>query len=319
MARIFTPRNYGRLLKHVIIDGKTVTVNGQETVEMLNANFELKRPRDRLVISDVRKVNFPFGIAEFIGLITGESRVRFFNHFIKGYDKYSSDGQIVDGAYGWRLRATSPDSESFQVVEVIKKLRLFSDTRRAVLSIYDGKIDLMGGGGLNTPCTLTIQFLIRDDKLCAITNMRSNDAMWGFNYDLIMFTMLQEFIASQLQIPMGSYYHNAGSFHIYENHYELSRKIMAEKARWSRTMEPMPIEFDYDEIAKLRQIYLQIHDEEAFTASVMTLKTEYAANLAFAAYVFYYRGTKNAQEALLMIKDYTVRRIMRPWLNHRES
>ena len=312
MARIFTPMNYGRLLQYVLDNGEYVDVNESKTIEIVNANLILKNPRDRLVISDERKINFPFGIAEFIGLITGESRVAFFNNFISGYEKYSTDGVIVDGAYGARMLI---GEDKNQIIEVIRKLTLFPDSRRAVISIYNGPSDLMGESGKNTPCTLTFHFLIRNEQLHLITNMRSNDAIWGFNYDLMMFTMLQEYIATRLGLGLGNYFHNAGSFHIYESHWPLSKRMIKETTRWPRTMERMPLEFDHNEIYRLRDIYFNIQDEDMFADRVVGLQTKYAANLAFAGYVFYHRREKRAKEALLMIRDYTIRKVLRPWIH----
>jgi thymidylate synthase len=45
--------------------------------------------------------------------------------------------------------------------------------------------------------------------------MRSQDATHVLPYDFFMFTMLQEYVATQLDRDVGSYTHIAGSLHVY--------------------------------------------------------------------------------------------------------
>jgi len=71
-----------------------------------------------------------------------------------------------------------------------------------------------------------MQFLVRDSKLHAIVYMRSNDAIWGLPYDVFLFTMLQELLASELGLQLGTYTHTVGSLHLYEKHFDLAQKIV---------------------------------------------------------------------------------------------
>src|SRR5690606_23041711 len=73
------------------------------------------------------------------------------------------------------------------------------------------------------------------NKLHMITSMRSNDFIFGFQYDVVMFTMLQETIANSLGIDVGNYIHNAGSMHVYKdypsfNGYEMLEEMGRESA-----------------------------------------------------------------------------------------
>jgi thymidylate synthase len=47
----------------------------------------------------------------------------------------------------------------------------------------------------DVPCTLTLQFLIRQGRLDMIVNMRSNDLLWGFSYDITQFAFVQRLLA----------------------------------------------------------------------------------------------------------------------------
>ena len=47
--------------------------------------------------------------------------------------------------------------------------------------------------------------------------MRSNDLWYGFCNDQYQFSMLQEMIAKEINIDMGTYYHFAHNLHIYND------------------------------------------------------------------------------------------------------
>jgi thymidylate synthase len=71
------------------------------------------------------------------------------------------------------------------------------------------------------PCTLSLVFQIRDNKLQLSVTMRSNDIIWGFCNDSYVFTLLQEYVANDLGIEMGEYVHHSISMHIYERHFDM--------------------------------------------------------------------------------------------------
>jgi len=312
----FNPKNFSRIVKWVIKEGHPQPTERGDTIEIMNASFMLHDPRNRIVTESWRKTNFPFGVAEWLGLMTGSDDLRLFTNFVSSYSKYSTDGKSVDGAYGPRL-AIGPtgkvedDGASATVKHVVDMLRTSGISRRAVIPIYN-VVDLYGGGGKNTPCTLSLQFMIRDSKLICITNMRSNDVILGLTYDMFSFTMLQEYIARQLGVELGPYYHNAGSFHVYVD--AIKGKKFEAAERWAPLMNPMPVLTKYD-IWGLYNIYVQIKDSSfPFDFEVKKL-CPYMQDLAFAAEAFVCR--KNPLAAWIYFKkiqDYTIRHVTRPWL-----
>ena len=81
------------------------------------------------------------------------------------------------------------------------------------------------------PCTMYLQFMIRESKLFLIVNMRSNDLVKGVPYDWSWFMYLHRRMLAELrqkyeQLGVGSYIHNAGSLHLYEEDFELARKML---------------------------------------------------------------------------------------------
>jgi thymidylate synthase len=71
------------------------------------------------------------------------------------------------------------------------------------------------GSKKDIPCTLSVQFVLRQERLYAITTMRSNDLWLGFPYDVFCFSTLQRLFAYTLGVDVADYVHNVGSMHLY--------------------------------------------------------------------------------------------------------
>ena len=115
----------------------------------------------------------------------------------------------VNSNYGWQWK------RSDQLENVIETLKNFPETRQAAISIYDGKEH--NDYDYDTPCTYAIQFTILNNKLNMSVVMRSNDLWYGFCNDQYQFSNLQMYVAYQLDLPVGVYYHYAHNLHLYND------------------------------------------------------------------------------------------------------
>lgn len=91
-------------------------------------------------------------------------------------------------------------------------------------------------------CTTSLQFLIRDNRLCVICTMRSNDLISGTTYDVPFFKILHMMAYAVLKarlpgLTLGPYYHNVGSMHFYLRDYVMVRKMSTE------TLQPVVMPF----------------------------------------------------------------------------
>jgi thymidylate synthase len=136
----------------------------------------------------------------------------------------SEDGEI-NSNYGWcifshrnghqfhrAVDALTADKNSRQAVMIYNRPSMHDDSKRA------GMRDFM--------CTYSTQLLIRNGKLHHIVNMRSNDAIYGYKGDYAWQKCVHEFALSRLRqtypsLQMGDLFWNAGSLHIYPQHFEL--------------------------------------------------------------------------------------------------
>lgn len=318
--RTFSPASYGSLLDFFYENGEIVSPNGVETRELIDATLVLRHPQDRIIYDRGRNMNIAFGIAEWISYVCGIDDLNYFKRYISTYDRFSTDGKILDGAYGTRIvfkdhNSRLPGIRKSQIDGVVSELRRDPYSRRAVISIFD-RGDLYGGGGKNTPCTLSLQFFIRNEMLHAKTTMRSCDVVKGLTYDLFTFTMIQELVARQLDCELGFYLHGAGSFHLYQDDYGLSKKL--ENANWRHRMWPMP-KLEHSHIETMRQVALCDTIFE-FVDSLNRFPQEpefdYMKNLLLVLRSFTIRNSDPKVSKMLYdgIQDKALRYVARPWL-----
>lgn len=211
---------------------------GQLVKEMIGVTFVLTNPRARLCTLAARKANYGFAAGEFCWYLRGAEdleSIAYYNPRMKGF---SDDGKKLHSAYGRRLLAHPPNRPS-QWADVISTLKQDRDSRRAVMTIY-APSDMrraVDDGTKDVPCTLALQFFIRDNRLHLHVTMRSNDVIWGLTNDLFSFTLLQETMLLDLReagvenLELGEYIHTAGSMHIYERHFKMASEILADYYR----------------------------------------------------------------------------------------
>lgn len=110
-----------------------------------------------------------------------------------------------------------------QYEHVLNELRKNPDSRRAVMIYTRPSIwrDYNENGRSDFICTNAVQYVIRDNKLHVIVQMRSNDAWAGFRNDFAWQQHVQQHLAGELCIECGDIHWNAGSLHLYETQFYL--------------------------------------------------------------------------------------------------
>jgi thymidylate synthase len=132
----------------------------------------------------------------------------------------SDSNGMINSNYGWCI--WSEDNNS-QYDHALQELKSNPESRRAVM-IYtrptmwddynrDGMSDFM--------CTNAVQYMIRDNKLNCVVQMRSNDAIFGYKNDKAWQQHVLDKMANQLDIEPGEIIWQVGSLHIYERHFGL--------------------------------------------------------------------------------------------------
>lgn len=132
--------------------------------------------------------------------------------------------------YGWCVFS---EENHTQYYSVYKELKKNPDSRRAIM-IYTRPTmhkDYCENGKSDFICTNNVQYFIRNNHLCALVNMRSNDAVFGYKADFYWQDYVLDRLYNELKKHYTSLYKgdiiwNAGSLHIYERHFPLVEKYI---------------------------------------------------------------------------------------------
>lgn len=220
---------YAVLCRKLAWDPQYVTSpRGQKIHEMIDVCVEIGNPRARLVTDSMRNLSKRYLAGEFAFYMSGSDELEFIAHYGKFWRKVSDDGIIVNSCYGRRLYYIENVHGWTQMNWVLNQLAEDPDTRKAVAMIYAYPDS---HPSKDNPCTLCLQFFIRDGELRLTTHMRSNDIWLGTPYDIAFFTMVQEMTWLRLRdiwypnLKLGPYTHIVGSLHLYEKHIEKAKQV----------------------------------------------------------------------------------------------
>lgn len=180
------------------------------TKELINVIFSINNVTNTNCFLTKRNISYKYVLAELIWYFSGDNSVEFIGKFANMWKHISDDGLTNNSAYGYILKEKYGFDQIEKIIELLKK---DPNSRRAVLNINSANKNVIETK--DEPCTISIQFLLRNGKLHCTTVMRSNDLYFGLPYDAIFFTELQKYVAHALGVQVGSWTHFAGSMHIY--------------------------------------------------------------------------------------------------------
>ena len=181
------------------------------TKALFNIGFQIENPKDRGITTSWRNWNPKYAEAEWQWYLSGDPNTKTLG---KLYGKVppiwtrmeDEDGK-VNSNYGWQWE------REYQLDKVVQQLKDNPNTRKAAISIYDGKE--INKYRKDTPCTYAIQFTVVNEYLHMCVTMRSNDLWYGFCNDQYCFSQLQQLVAERTDYKVGHYYHFAHNLHLY--------------------------------------------------------------------------------------------------------
>jgi len=110
---------------------------------------------------------------------------------------------------------------------VIKELRKNRDSRQAIISVWDPRVDIYGlGGKRRVPCSMYYQVLVRDGRVNIIYNQRSADVVTHFGNDVYLAFKLMEYVAKYIEVKPGHLFHNIGSLHAYKKDWPMLKSCI---------------------------------------------------------------------------------------------
>lgn len=141
------------------------------------------------------------------------------------WKKVSDLNGDINSNYGWCVFS---DENHNQLGSVISSLKENPNSRQAI-AIYTRPTmhtDAFANGRHDFMCTNTVQYVIRDNALSAIVNMRSNDVIFGYRNDKAWQSYVLEIVHKRLletypELKLGDLYWQTGSLHVYERDFYL--------------------------------------------------------------------------------------------------
>jgi thymidylate synthase len=248
------------IYKDLLRQGKEVCPRGLKILEIENYNYCLP-PYTRFIAFEARKLNVDYIKKEFLWYLAGNKfDTTITNHAKMWKGLVNKDGSINSnyGSYIW--------GEIKQFDNVVKILTDDKDSRRASIVILNQSHLLSDTH--DVPCTYSINFRIRENKLNMTVRMRSQDAIYGMGNDVPCFSFIHEMMYHMLHevyhdLGYGLYYHSCDSFHIYEKHFKMLKSIV-NQGEWEPVTCPKML--NADEVRFIRGLdFSRVPSEYLFT------------------------------------------------------
>lgn len=211
-------------------NGNITSPRGLKIKESLGCNIYILNPNDNLVYNSFRGLSPRYLSKEYQWYKSGSRRVEDAIKLSKFWKTIANPDGTVNSNYGAYIFVSTNDGKSVwdKTVDI---LRNDNDTRQAIIQIPI----MPARGSKDTPCTSSLQFFIRDNKLFCTVYMRSTDIILGFPIDIFQFTMWQLEMAKELGIECGWIRFISGNIHCYEKH-------------WIENVSGLDREFKYEDL-----------------------------------------------------------------------
>lgn len=224
---------YCECLSAVLDGGSIVSPRSSKSIERCGISFRIKNPRARLIFNPERRWSLGYAFGELLWHLSGSDDLDFISYYSSKWRRLSSHDKSTGSSYGHKIFSGKKPTRWLAAKALLTRDR---DTRRCVIPIFLPTDLQTATTSKDVPCCTLLQFLIRDNKLCMINFMRSNDLMYGFTYDIFLFTFLQELMAVELGVKLGWYLHDVGSLHLYDKDIPWARRILSAEQSPPRSM-----------------------------------------------------------------------------------
>lgn len=180
--------------------------------------IEITNPAQRILYDVERRANPFFHFVEAMWMLGGGRDVATVAKYNANMASFSDDGETFNAAYGYRWKHYFGYD---QIQRAVDMLKANPDDRRVVITMWDAYEDL-GSSSKDIPCNQQAMFRIVNGKLDMFTTNRSNDLIWGLcGANAVHLTILQEYMAAAVGVPMGVWTHVSNNLHIYDQHFYL--------------------------------------------------------------------------------------------------
>jgi thymidylate synthase len=190
-------------------------------------------------------------------------------------DLYQYEKEILDGildfriGHGWNYTYHNRIMEQYSFV--LQELKRNPSSRRTVIDVRDWKYDSQEGN-TSPACLQNIQYFIRNNKLDCCVLFRSNDLPEAVFMNMWALIRLQEKIAKELRIEIGTYTHRSNSMHCYEKDFKLLEGFAKNLTKFMNVPNYYTLEYE--------NFYKELMEEtqQELDAKIKQLKNNMEAN-----------------------------------------
>lgn len=195
-------------------DEVVIANKGFMTKELSPYTYSVTNPMDRLTDMVLYKKDH-----DYLQWVEAEATERYFGNDNKNpgeawkvnrklWKKFLHDG-LFAYTYVERLQE--------QLMYVKRELKRNPESRQVMMTMYDRHQDMMNWGGkARVPCSLSYNFLIRNDKLNLTYTQRSCDFYNFFQADVYCAIFMMRELAIELGIEVGKFSHLIISLHAFK-------------------------------------------------------------------------------------------------------
>lgn len=246
-----------------VLNAPEVVVRGQKTKELVGYTFSI---RDTTQIFDLKKKNrFNYLFAEILWYAAGSYDIDFITKFASFWSTIANVNGTVNSNYGERIFRQKASSSFFRA---FYQLLRDQNTRQSIVHI--NLPEDINEFSKDIPCTLTLQFFIRNNALHLLTSMRSSDLWKGITYDIPNFYVflhtMHHFLKSVYPtLKIGEYKHISGSLHIYEPNYKNLDEFLSQDHTLIpfKLTEPL-VTLTGQPTKSIKKLYAEVEDSEKY-------------------------------------------------------
>ncbi|MEY3052673.1 MAG: hypothetical protein RLY31_2458 [Bacteroidota bacterium] len=231
---------YHTLLEHILsngVDKSDRTGTGTRSVFGYQFRFRLA---DGFPLLTTRKLHLKSIIHELLWFLRGDTNIAYLkDHGVSIWDEWADQHGDLGPIYGkqWVAWAAADGRTVNQVAQAVDLIRRDPDSRRIVVSAWNvGDLPRMH----LSPCHALFQFYVADGALSCQLYQRSADVFLGVPFNIASYALLTMMMAQVCDLVPGDFIHTFGDVHIYDNHREQVRTLLAREPRPLPTMEINP-------------------------------------------------------------------------------
>lgn len=127
---------------------------------------------------------------------------------------------FINSNYGWAIFS---EENGKQFDKCVSHINVDNNTRRACMIYTRPSMhkDYAKGGMSDFMCTHAVNYYVREGKIHAVVQMRSNDVVMGYKNDYAWQKYVLDLLSEKTNLKPGNIIWNAGSLHVYERHFNL--------------------------------------------------------------------------------------------------